>query len=164
MLSNMESDNSLYETARPGDTPRDAAKLLDDLASDRASLVAHLAAPGWLYPLLGLTTAIYVATPFLEANIVRRTVAGLAMAAAFLLVWTYQRRTGIRVSRTGSSARLTLAVLLFATLLLLSVSFGLASFGLDWWIILPALASFVLTVFLGRQFDRQYREHMRREG
>ena len=162
ILSSMENNFSSNDSAASDGSPRDASALLSDLAADRAALADRLVAPGWLYPALGLMTALYVASPFVEPDVVRRSIAGFAIAGIIALVLGYQRMTGVRVSRAGGPARLTLWILLVATLLLLSVSLGLASFGLNWWIALTGAASFGLTVSLGRMFDRQYREHVRR--
>lgn len=118
--------------------------------------------PAWLYPAFGALTALYVAAPALEPGAASDLVTTLAVAATLLLVWAYPRLSGVRVSRTGASARLTLGLLLGATLLLLSTSLGLVALGLRWWTPLPAVASFALTVQLGRAFDRRYREHVRR--
>lgn len=156
-LSDTEND------LRPSDgAPRRAAALLDELAADRTRLAQRLAAPAWLYPAFGALTALYVAAPALEPGAASDLVTTLAVAATLLLVWAYPRLSGVRVSRTGASARLTLGLLLGATLLLLSTSLGLVALGLRWWTPLPAVASFALTVQLGRAFDRRYREHVRR--
>lgn len=157
----MESDQHPTAPGR-GDTPRAAAQLLDALAADRSQLAARLAAPAWLYPLFGVLTALYVAAPALAPGTARSLVTSSAIAATLALVWGYPRLSGVRVARAGASALLTLGLLLGATLLLLSVSLGLASLGLRWWALLPAAASFALTVLLGRLFDRRYRERVRR--
>jgi hypothetical protein len=158
----MESNQHFHEPGTPDRGPSDAAALLNDLAADRALLAGRLAAPGWLYPAFGALTALYVASPAIEPDSISRPVVGLAMASTIALAWAFQRISGVRVSRAGASARLTLGVLLCAILMLLSTSFGLASFGLYWWIALPVAVSFGLTVILGRLFDRQYREKVRR--
>ncbi len=160
METNSRSPDATADSSRPGN----ASGLLDELATDRAVLADRLAAPAWLYPAFGVLTAIYVASPLFGPGPGRRAIAGIAIAATFLLVWGYRRLSGVRVLRAGAPARLTLVLLFLATLLLLSVSLGLASFGLTWWIVLPALASFGLTVALGRLFDRQYRQKVRSGG
>jgi hypothetical protein len=158
----MESNQHFHGPDTPDSDPGNAAALLNELAADRALLAGRLAAPGWLYPAFGALTALYVASPAIGPASASRPVVGFAMASTIILVWAYQRTSGVKVSRAGTPARLTLGILLGATLLLLSTSLGLASFGLYWWIALPAAASFVLTVTLGRLFDRQYREKVRR--
>lgn len=153
----MENDRHGERGEPPDENRSVASSLLGDLTSDRRSLAARLVAPAWLYPAFGLITALYVAAPLIEPAPTRRAPAGLTLAATLILVWGYQRLTGVRVSRASAPARATLVGLVCATLLLLSASFGLKSFGLDWWIILPAAASFALTVALGRLFHQQYR-------
>lgn len=155
----METNRSPHA---PGNTSSShAAGVLTDLASDRQALARHLAAPKWLYLAFGVLTAVYVASPMVGPDLARRAVAGATIAAACLLVWAYQRLVGVRVSRVGTSARLTLVILLGATLLLLSASYGLRSLGLSAWVIATAAMSFALTTTLGRRFDGQYREDLR---
>ena len=139
---------------------QDAAKLLNDLTADRRSLADRLAAPDWLYPAIAAAVALYVSTPTIQDLTARRSLAGMTIVAIALLVWTYQRNAGIRISRIGMSARLTLLGMLFGALFLLSVGYGIMSFHLTWLMVLPVVASFVLTLTLGRLFDRQYREHV----
>ena len=157
----MESNLQSKETPARDDTPTDASRLLNDLAGDRASLAERMAAPGWLYPAAGLLAAIYIATPLIEADAVRRIAAGATIGSIAFLVWAFQIATGVKVSRAGAAAQLTLGVLVMAILVLLSTSFALASLGLNWWILLPSAAGFVLTIFLGKRFHSQYRDRVR---
>lgn len=158
----MESEQDPRESDVPESSPSYAAALLNELAADRASLAGRLAAPGWLYLAFGVITALYVASPLIAPDSVRRAVVGLAIASTIVLVWGYQRISGVRVSRAGAPAQLTLAALVGAALLLLSTSLALASLGLHWWIAVPTAVGLGLTVILGRAFDRQYRETVRR--
>lgn len=157
----MERDKGPSRTS-PGITPDGASGLLNDLAVDRAVLADRLTAPWWLYPAFGVIAAVYVASPLIETDLLRRIITGIAIASTIVLVASFQRITGVKVARAGAPARLTLILLLLAVLLLLSTSFGLASFGLYGWIVIPAAASFGLTVVLGKLFDSQVRDKVRR--
>lgn len=159
-LSDMENHLPRETDASPHG-PDHAARILGDLAADRATLAGRMAAPAWLYPAFGALAAAYVASPAITSTTASRVVVGLAMASTILLVAAYQRLSGVRASRVGAPARLTLVMNVVALLVLLSVSLGLASFDLRWWIALPSAASLALTVILGRVFDRQYREAVR---
>lgn len=157
----MESNENSPGLSRSADDSRDAQKLLHDLAADRDALAGRIVAPGWLYPAFGVIAALYVASPAIDPESVRNVVVGLAIAFTVILSFGYQRISGVRMSRVGARGAVILGVLLCATLVLLSVSFGLASFDLQWWIMVPAAASFGLVLILGRWFDHQYREGLR---
>ncbi len=157
MENNIQANN-----AGSGGDPVDATRMLDDLAADRAKLVERMKAPGWLYPAAGLLAAIYIASPAIEADVVRRVVAGVALGGIAFLVWGFQRATGVKVSRAGLPAQWTLVLHVLAVLLLLVVSFVLESLDLTWWIVLASAAGFLLTVVLGKRFHSQYRNNVRR--
>lgn len=161
-LALMENDFSPHGRDMPESPPQNASELLNHLAADRTALADRLGAPGWLYPAISILTTLYVASPIIESELIRRPIVGLAIGSTIALVMGYQRISGVRVTSAGTSARITLGLLLFATLVLLSTSFGLASFGLHWWIAIPAAISFALTLKLGQLFDHQYREKIRR--
>jgi hypothetical protein len=145
----MENDQS---TARPPARPSriQAQQALRDLDSDRATLAQRLAAPAWLYPLVALITAGFVATPAIRSDAARNAVVGILLVASIGLLLAYQRLSGVRIGRTGISGSGLLAGLLVATLLLLSVSYGLVSLVSAWWVLAPAAASFVLVLAGGR--------------
>lgn len=152
-------ESNLHDISPPA--AEGSQQLLNDLAADRTQLARHIEAPRWLYPVAGLLAAIFIASASIDGDMTRRVVAGLALASIFLLVWGFQRATGVKLSRAGRPAQLILFTHVLALLLLLSVSFGLASLDLHWWIILPALIGFALTVALGKRFHRQYSDEVR---
>ncbi len=139
-----------------------AREVLHDLDADRSALSARVAAPGWLYPLCALFIAGFVATPALRSDVPRDAVSGALTAATVVLLLGYQRLSGVRVRRTGARGGLLVAGMLVATLVLLSVSFGLAASLSAWWVLAPAAMTFVVVLLGSRQFDYLYREKLTR--
>lgn len=135
--------------------------MLHELSADRAALADRLKAPGWLYALVAAIAAGYVATPAISSDDIRNAVVGLLIAAGILLLFIYQRLSGVRVSRTGKRGAGLLVSLVAATLFLLSTSYGLASLLSPWWVLVPVAVCFGLVLVLGRWFDRLYRENLR---
>jgi hypothetical protein len=159
----MESNVHPPEVNTPTGRSGDAQELLQDLNADRATLAGRMAAPWWLYPAFGVITAIYVATPAIEPEANRHVVTGIVIASAVALPLVYQHISGVKMSRVGAHGMVILGVMMCATLLLLSTSFGLAAVDAQWWIALPIAFGFGLVVILGRRFDRLYRAELRRE-
>lgn len=160
--SSMESHEHRSGLTTPKGSSNDVQNLLRDFDADRVALARRMAAPWWLYPAFGVITALYVASPAIESDANRRVVVQLAMVSTIFLLFGYQRLSGVRVSRVGLRGAVILGVLVCATLALLSISFGLASFDMQWWIAIPAAVSFGLVVILGRRFDFLYRDELRR--
>lgn len=158
----MESNQRPPALGGPRPSDDEAQKLLHDLVADRTVLAGRVAAPWWLYPAFGAVTALYVASPAIEPEGSRRVVAGLVIASGLLLHVACRRISGVKLSRVGAPGAVILGVLMCAVLVLLSTSFGLAAADVRWWIAIPAAVSFALVVILGRQFDRQYRQRLRR--
>jgi hypothetical protein len=146
--------------ARP--STAQAQEALRDLASDRATLADRLAAPWWLYPFFALIAAGYVATPAIPSEEARNAVVGILIVAGIVMLLTYRRLSGVRVSRTGGRGAALLGGLLMVVLLLLSTSYGLVSLLSAWWVLVPATVCFSVVLVLGRLFDRLYRENLRR--
>lgn len=157
----MESNQHPSGDGGPRRSDGEARTLLDALDADRAALAGRVAAPRWLYPAFGVVAMLYVASPAIVSEASRRAVVGLAIASGILLLATYQRISGVKMSRVGAPGTAVLGGLTFAVLVLLSTSFGLAAGDARWWIALPAAVSFGLVVMLGRRFDRLYRERVR---
>lgn len=154
----MESDNGRNPAAlRPH-----ADQTLRDLQEDRASLAEHLRPPGWLYPIIAVLTAVFVATPALPPGSPRNTASGVLIVATVGVLTVQQRLSGARVGRVGLEGAALLVGLLAGVLLLLSVSFGLSASVNRWWVFAPAAACFLLVLTAGRWFDRLYRERLRR--
>lgn len=151
------------ETSASGSTGARARQVLHDLDVDRASLAERVAAPEWLYPLCALFIAGFVATPALRSDTPREAVSGALVAATVVLLLGYQRLSGVRVRRTGARGGLLVAGMLVTTLVLLSVSFGLAASLSAWWVLAPTAMTFVVVLLGSRQFDRFYRESLTRD-
>jgi hypothetical protein len=157
----VENDHSTAgPSARPSGTQ--ARQVLRGLDADRAILAERLTAPKWLYPLVALIAAAYVATPIIQPDNLRNAGVGILLAAGVGLLSAYQRLSGVRVGRTGIRGAGLLVGLLVAILLMLSTTYGLVSLLGAWWVLAPAAACFVMVLVGGRWFDRLYRENLRR--
>jgi hypothetical protein len=159
-LVDMESHSSAEPTARPSGTQ--AQQALRDLGSDRAALAERLAASWWLYPLSALIVAGFVATPAIQSDEPRNAVVGLLIAGCIVLLFAYQRLSGVRVGRIGARGGALLVGLLVTTLLLLSTSYGLVASVTPWSALAPAVVCFVMVLIGGQRFDRLYRENLSR--
>jgi len=146
------------ETNRPDATN----SLLAELAADRATLADRAKPPRWLAPGFGLIAAAYVIGPALGEGY-RTSIPVLAFIAAVVLVALYYRATGIRISRVGAAGWGILAGALIGSLVLLSVSFGLVSFGLHWWVIVTAVVAFALVTWLATRFTASAVDRVRRD-
>lgn len=155
----MDNDS---DTSASGSAGARARQVLHDLDADRASLAERVAAPGWLHSLCALFIAGYVATPALRSETPRDAVSGALVAATAVLLLGYQRLSGVRVRRTGARGGLLVAGMLVATLVLLSVSSGLAASLSGWWVLAPAAITLVVVLLGSRRFDRFYRESLTR--
>ncbi|NOJ60692.1 hypothetical protein [Arthrobacter sp. 260] len=122
------------------DQPRSATALLADVDKDRSALIHRMTAPRWAAPAFGALAALCVASPAAGDN--RSGNSALLIIVGILVVYLYQRTTGVRLASIGWTAWLIYAATLVFCLLMLSVSLGLVSFDLFWWVIAPAAAAF----------------------
>lgn len=72
----------------------------------------------------------------------------LGVALVLVIVYSIQRKTGVRFAKMGWQAELALVSIAVGCLVLFSISLGLVSLGLHWAVILTAAAAFVLTTWL----------------
>lgn len=151
----MENDTN----PTPADDAAAASALLGDLDSDRASFARRLEAPSWLAPAFGILAAAYVAAP--AAGEARSGSLLVLIILSVVLIHLYRRATGIRVSRIGLPEWLLCGAALLVCLVLLSVSLGLVSFGLNWWVILPAAVAFLVGSVAASRFIRSAQERIR---
>jgi hypothetical protein len=135
--------------------------IFDELEADRARLVQHFRAPKWLAPGYGLIAAAYVSIPAFPGEPTRNFVLIAAVIAGFLLVGNAYRATGIKISRFSVREWAAFAVAVLGSLVLHSVSLGLAASGLPWWIAAPACAAFVLVLWLASVMFASMRERLR---
>lgn len=143
-------------------TGANALQALQDLASDRDALAQRLIAPWWVFPLIALIAAAYVATPVIQPGTTHSRVLGCLTGAFVLVVGSYHRLSGVRLGRVGLQGGAILTGLVVAVLVLLSTANGLVASLSGWWVLGPAAASFVVVLLGGRCFDRTYRENLRR--
>ena len=136
MLSIME--NNLAPSS--SDQSTSATALLADIDSDRSALIRRMSTPRWVAPALGAIAAICVATPAAGDN--RSGNSTLLIIVGLMVVYLYHRATGVKLASIGGVAWLIYAATLVCCLLLLSVSLGLVSFDLYWWVVAPTAAAF----------------------
>lgn len=154
------------ESNRPSggtDEALHASQQLDDLQADRANLAERWRTPPWLAPGFGLVAAAYVSIPAFANNQARNAVFIAALVASIALVSGYRRVTGIKLTRVGARARTVSALPVIASLILLSVSYGLAAASLHWWITLTALTGFLLVSRLAAMFTAAARDRLRHD-
>lgn len=137
--------------------------ILDELEADRARLVKHFRAPRWLAPGYGLIAAAYVSIPAFPDEPTRNFVLIAAAVVGFLLVGNTYRATGIKISRFGAREWAAFTAAALGSLALHSVSLGLDSLGLRWWIAASASAAFVLTLWLTHVIFSSLRERLRHD-
>ena len=141
--------------------PRLVSQVFDELQSDRERLAEHFRAPKWLAPGFGLIAAAYVATPAFPGGQTDDFVLIVALVACILLVSSYRRATGIKISRFGAREWALFAASVLSSWGLLSVSLGLAAYGFQRWIAAPAFAAFALMTWFASLIFTSMRERLR---
>lgn len=136
-------------------------ELLAELEADRNTLATRATTPWWIPAGFGLVGAAYVSIPSFPQG-TQSFVLIAAVVASVALIGGYRRATGIRASGVGGKAGWLAALTVLGLFVLISVSYGLASFGLQWWIAAPATVAFALTGSLAVLFTTSARERMRR--
>jgi len=131
-------ENNLHPSSQ--NEPGSAAALLADVDNDRSALIGRMDAPQWVAPTFGAIAALCVASPVAGDN--RSGHLSLLIIVGVLVVYLYHRATGVKLSRIGGTAWLIYAATLIFCLILLSVSLGLVSFALYWWVAAPIAAAF----------------------
>lgn len=151
------------ESETPSPPTAGAHQVLDALDSDRETLARLVRAPRWLAPGIGLVAAAVVAVPALPPGVSHTPVLVGALLAALALLSGYRRSIGIKLARAGAWAWMTYALAVGISLLLLSVSYGLAAADLHGWIAACAAAGFVLVAWLVRLFVAAARDRLRHD-
>jgi hypothetical protein len=142
---------------------RAAAELLDELQADRERLARRSEAPRWLAPGFGLLAGLYVAGPALPGEPRSGGFVTTAIIVGIVMVFLSSRATGVKFSRFGPRAWVAFAGAVLGGLFFFSVSLGLVSLGLHWWVIVPAAATFALVVWLTRVMSSSMRRNLNRE-
>ncbi len=149
----MASNHSQFESD-------DRDRLIEDLHSDRQRMAARLSAPRWVAPGFGLVAAAYVTTAAMPSDTWRDGVFVAAVAASLVMLSVYRSTTGIKLSRLGARAVVILLCAVGVTLLMLSVSYGLAAGGLTWWITASTLITFVAVTWFAKMFTAAASKHV----
>lgn len=137
------------------------SEILDELQADRDRLAQRFRAPKWLAPGFGLVAAVYVSTPALPGQRTSDFILIAAVVVGILLVGNTYRATGIKMSRFGLPEWVAFAASVLGSLVLFSVSLGLAASGLYWWIAAPVCVAFVMVFALTRVILSSMRERLR---
>ncbi|MDN3495816.1 hypothetical protein QL996_07750 [Planococcus sp. APC 4015] len=133
--------------------------ILNELDADRTALAKRVKTPWWLAGGFGLMAVTFVISPAFGGNANGVIISSVVMAIALIAV--YRARTGIKIAGSGTRPWLIVLSGLVIVLALFSVSLGLASLGLSWWIALPTLAAFAAVASLTFLFTRVVRERIR---
>lgn len=146
---------------RLSDMESNTAKLLDELNADRADLAERMRAPRWFAPAFGAVAALYAAMPSIPNEGGRDFIFIGTIVASVILASAYYRTTGVKASRFGARGWFLCGAGLLGILVCLSVSYGLAAFGLYWWIVLPALAAFAWATIIVTLITSTLRQRVR---
>lgn len=138
--------------------------LLNELDADRATLAGRVTTPWWLPVSFGAIAAAWVSVPAFGDDAPRSFLLIAAIVASIALLGSYRKVTGIKISSVGWFAWMLFGLSLLGLLLMISIAFGLASFGLSVWIIAPAAAAFAIAASLTVAFTTAARERMLRVG
>lgn len=149
----MASDNSSFES-------RDHDQMLEELRSDRKAMATRLSGPRWLAPGFGVVAALYVATAVMPTESWRDAVFIAAVAGSIAMLSAYRMKTGIKLSRLGGRAILTLFCAAVVTFFMLSVTYGLAASPFIWWTPASILFTFIAVTWLVKMFIRAVSERV----
>lgn len=149
-------------------TTRDeAARSLNALSMDRTRLAAGIQTPWPLLAGLGAVAAWWAGAAAATSpggSYEPSPAGGLPiLAAAVVLCYLIQRKTGIRFRSMGGRAALAVAGIFAGCLALFSTSLGLVSFGLPWAVLLTSTAAFALTTWLSAVAYREAVRNLRHE-
>ena len=137
----------------------ESKNLLNGLANDRAALASRVRTPWWLAAGFGFMAACFVVSPAFDGNVDGVVIASAVMACG--LISAYRAATGVKLSASGRTMWLILALAVASVLTLFSVSLGLASLGLHGWIAVPTALAVVAAAALTYLSTRVARERMR---
>lgn len=142
-------------TASHHDTPdeAEAQELLSEMTRDRARLSPRMRFPSWLLPALGAVSAAFAADPAIPNDEVRQFSLPIGVLVIAILIWLARREMGVQPGPMHISSRALQLLWLLVLLAMLSTSFGLASFDLRWWVLVPATVTFVTTIWVGRRIE-----------
>lgn len=135
---------------------------LNELHADRAALAERVTTPWWLAVGFGLIAATYIVTPAFEADAAGVVIVAIVISIA--LIVAYQRTIGMKLGRIGARAWLALAGGMIVLLGLYSVSLGLASLQLHWWVAVPTVVGFAVGASLTMLFTTIARDRVRYAG
>lgn len=139
-----------------------ASELLGQLEADRETLAARATTPWWVPVGFGLVGAAYVAIPSFPENGTRNFVLIAAVVASVAMIVAYRRATGIRASGVGARTWFLAVLTVVSLFVLISVSYGLASLDLNWWIAVPAAIAAFTVGAMSVLFTTSARERMSR--
>lgn len=139
----------------------DAHDTLAALEKDGERLRGRLTTPGWYHPLVGALVAATATAPYFSSSWGFLLVIVIVSILASLR--SVGRRRGIVVPKrpTGAKTRRILAVQITSFVLFLVAIFLLRE--LDpawWWLLVLMIVTFIVTVVLGRSYDRAQQEEL----
>jgi len=163
----MESDFREPDEPRLPPTPsaEDARTALAHLDADRAVLAQRIVTPWWYHPALGLITATFAGAHVLPGAGALTAIA-LGVVAIPALMSLYARQTGVVVTKpAGPRSRRLLGTMLILLVAAMVCALLFKLTGVDpLWGLVPAMATFVATVILGRRYDDALRRETREAG
>lgn len=135
--------------------------MLNDVHADGGRLADRIVTPSWYHPTLGLLIALLVAAQALPGAYPIFIICPAIIAIALLPMY-YSRKYGVLLTRTAGprSKRILyslVAVMASAMIAALLIKLNDVS---AWWVAIPVVVAFVLTVVLGRRYDHALRQEI----
>ncbi|MGL3151424.1 hypothetical protein ACSS7Z_13815 [Microbacterium sp. A82] len=158
-MENDSSGDSPKPPAQP--TSAQAREALNTLDADGKSLSQRVVTPWWYHTALGLIVALLVGSQAFSGPASIMVVA-LSIVAIPVLTMTYSSRYGVTVTQpAGPLSRRLLLVTLGVALLAFLAGVAIKVVGASpWWVAIPAVVAFTVTLVLGRRYDDALRNEI----
>ena len=143
--------------------PTGAQASLNAIAADRRQLAVRAKAPGWMYPILGLSTAGIVASPVIADPVWMLILIAGACAVVVALEYAYKKQTGLSTNRVPGPRSLLILIGMGAVVLaMLSASSLVTTIDQPAWVIATAAIGFLTMFPGGLLYDRIYAAELQR--
>jgi len=120
-------------------------------------------APGWMYPILGLSTAGIVASPVIADPVWMLILIAGACAVAVALEYAYKKQTGLSTNRVPGPRSLLILIGMGAVVLAMLAASSLATtIDQPAWVIATAAIGFLTMFPGGLLYDRIYAAELQR--
>lgn len=157
-------ENNFTPTSNSNKTKKNAsADVVKQLQVDRQGIAQRATLPTWFHPVLAFVAVTYVIAPAMPGGREQNSGFIFAFVATIVLIYVAQKKTGIKLGDGGPKGWLIFAAMLATIITGLIVALGLVSFGLNWWVVAPASAVFVVIFALSKLYEKTVKEQITRE-